>query len=70
MPLEHSSSNAARSRNIATEIKAGKPRKQAVAIGFAEQRRASHEASRAKHPAKDHGPRRAVVHAHQRKHGY
>jgi hypothetical protein len=40
MPLEHSSSDAARQRNIETEIAAGKDPKQAVAIGYSEQRRA------------------------------
>jgi hypothetical protein len=39
MPLINSPSNAARSKNIATEFKAGKPLKQAVAIGYAVQRR-------------------------------
>lgn len=33
-------SNAARSANIATEMRAGKPRAQAIAIGYSEQRRA------------------------------
>ena len=39
MPLNQGGSDAARSENIATEIKAGKPRAQAVAIGYAVQRR-------------------------------
>lgn len=39
MPLIESSSDKARSENIAIEIKAGKPTKQAVAIGYAMQRR-------------------------------
>ena len=37
MPLVQSKSDKARSKNIATEIKAGKPAKQAEAIGYAEQ---------------------------------
>lgn len=41
MPLKKSSSKKAREQNIKTEIKAGKPIKQAVAIGYAVQRRAS-----------------------------
>ena len=41
MPLIKSSSRAARQKNIATEIKAGKPVKQAVAIGYATQRAAA-----------------------------
>jgi len=40
MPLIRSSSNGARSRNIATEINAGRPRAQAIAIGYSEQRAA------------------------------
>lgn len=40
MPLVKSSSKAARNKNIKTEIKAGKPVKQAVAIGYSEQREA------------------------------
>lgn len=39
MPLEKGSSNKTRNDNIKKEIAAGKPRKQAVAIGYAEQRR-------------------------------
>lgn len=39
MPLIHGKSKAAREKNIRTEIDAGKPPKQAVAIGYAEQRR-------------------------------
>jgi len=38
MPLSEGKSNAARQRNIQTEIEAGKPIKQAVAIGYAKQR--------------------------------
>lgn len=40
MPLMKSSSNSARSKNIATEINSGKPRKQAAAIGYSVQREA------------------------------
>lgn len=40
MPLEKSKSNAARSRNIKREIKAGKSPKQAAAIGYSVQRQA------------------------------
>jgi len=40
MPLIKSASNKARSKNIATEVRAGTPPKQAVAIGYAEQRQA------------------------------
>lgn len=41
MPLKKSPSKAARQANIRTEIAAGKDPKQAVAIGYAVQRRAS-----------------------------
>lgn len=40
MPLLNLGTNAARQKNIETEIAAGKPPKQAVAIGYAQQRRA------------------------------
>ena len=40
MPLVKSSSNKARQENIHREIAAGKPTKQAVAIGYSVQRRA------------------------------
>jgi hypothetical protein len=40
MPLLNSGSNPARRSNILAEINAGKPSKQAVAIGYAIQRRA------------------------------
>lgn len=41
MPLKKSSGKKAREQNIRTEIKAGKPPKQAVAIGYSVQRRAA-----------------------------
>ena len=40
MPLKKSASKKAREQNIRTEIKAGKPPKQAVAIGYSVQRKA------------------------------
>lgn len=40
MPLIQGKSNAARNKNIAVEIRSGKPLKQAVAIGYSEQRQA------------------------------
>jgi len=61
MPLINSSSDAARQENIATEIHAGKPIKQAVAIGYSNQRqaqRASHqerEAPRHEHELHKYG---------------
>lgn len=41
MPLNKGKSNAARSQNIKTEIAAGKPIKQAVAIGYSVQKKSS-----------------------------
>ena len=38
MPLKHGTSDKTRQENIKREIEAGKPIKQAVAIGYAEQR--------------------------------
>lgn len=40
MPRVPGASDRARSANIATEIKAGRPRAQAIAIGYSEQREA------------------------------
>jgi hypothetical protein len=40
MPLKKSASKKALGRNIATEIKSGKPAKQAEAIAFSVQRKA------------------------------
>jgi hypothetical protein len=40
MPLKKSKSKAAFKQNIRTEVKAGKPVKQAVAIAYSEKRRA------------------------------
>jgi hypothetical protein len=40
MPLAKGASDKAREKNVKTEIKAGKPPAQAVAIAYAEQRRA------------------------------
>ena len=40
MPLKKGASKKARDANIRTEIAAGRPVKQAIAIGYSEQRRA------------------------------
>jgi hypothetical protein len=44
MPLSHSKSKNAFSKNVAAEMNAGKPQKQSVAIAYSEQRKASHKA--------------------------
>lgn len=48
MPLIKGKSDKARQRNIETEIKAGKPVKQAVAEGYEIQRRAKQKDKRKK----------------------
>lgn len=45
MPLETGRSQEAFSRNVATEVKAGKPQKQAVAIAYAKKREAAKDAT-------------------------
>lgn len=51
MPLNKSTSKQAFGKNVATEMQAGKPQKQAVAIAYAEK----HEAAKAKgHSAHKH----------------
>lgn len=46
MPLIKSKSKKALRKNIATEIRAGKPPKQAAAIGYSVQRRAGRKSKR------------------------
>jgi hypothetical protein len=48
MPLVKSTSKKAQSKNIATEIKAGKPQKQAEAISYAVKREAAKKKAKAK----------------------
>lgn len=48
MPLIKSKSKEAFKKNISTEIKAGKPQKQAVAIAYATQRAAGKKKAKAK----------------------
>ena len=56
MPLIKSGSDKARQENIETEIHAGKPIKQAVAIGYSEQRehKSPHE-ERVEHERRKYG---------------
>lgn len=49
MPLKHGYSKKAIARNIRTEVRAGKPVRQAVAIAYSEARSAARKAH--KHPA-------------------
>ena len=48
MPLIKSSSKKALSKNIATEVRAGKPVKQAVAISYSVKRKAQSKSGRTK----------------------
>ena len=68
MPLKHGTSDKTRQENIKREIEAGKPIKQAVAIGYAEQR---HEIAKKSHHS-DHSHHSATHHIaarHHAKHG-
>jgi hypothetical protein len=47
VPLATGASKAAIAKNIATEARAGKPQKQAIAIAFSEARRTAKRAGRA-----------------------
>jgi hypothetical protein len=63
MPLKHGTSDKVRQENIKREIEAGKPVKQAVAIGYAEQR---HEmAEKGEHKSATH----VLAKKHHEKHG-
>jgi len=48
MPLSKSSSKQAFKKNVATEVKAGRPVKQAVAIAYATKRQAAKKTSKSK----------------------
>lgn len=48
MPIDRGASNQARERNIKAEIAAGKPPRQAVAIGYSEQRAAKKKQGKTK----------------------
>jgi hypothetical protein len=67
MPLKHGTSDKTRQANIRREIEAGKPIKQAVAIGYAEQR---HEiAEKGAHHSKHHSATHVLAERHHAKHG-
>ena len=53
MPLKKSTSNKAFGENVKAELDAGKPQKQAVAIAYAEKRKAQGPGKKAKGKAKD-----------------
>jgi hypothetical protein len=48
MPLQKSTSKKAFSKNVATEVKAGKPIKQAVAIAYATKKAAAKKTTKSK----------------------
>jgi len=52
MPLIKSTSKKALSKNIATEVKSGKPVKQAVAIGYAVKKAAASKSTKTKRKTK------------------
>jgi hypothetical protein len=72
MPLKHGTSDKTRQQNIRKEIEAGKPIKQAVAIGYAEQR---HEIAKKSHHSEHshHSGHMSATHhiaaKHHSKHG-
>lgn len=55
MPLQSGSSKAAISNNIATEVHAGKPQKQAVAIAYSKARENDADFEESKHPRAEDG---------------
>ena len=68
MPLKHGTSDKTRQENIKREIEAGKPIKQAVAIGYAEQRHAiAEKGAHSKHS--HHSATHHIAKRHHAKHG-
>ena len=68
MPLKHGTSDKTRQENIKREIEAGKPIKQAVAIGYAEQRHAiAEKGAHSKHS--HHSATHHIAERHHAKHG-
>lgn len=66
MPLKHGTSDKTRQENIKREIEAGKPIKQAVAIGYAEQR---HEIAKKSHHSDHMSATHHIAKRHHEKHG-
>lgn len=64
MPLKHGTSDKTRQENIKREIEAGKPIKQAVAIGYAEQR---HEIAKKAHHS-EHSHHSSATHVLAKRH--
>jgi hypothetical protein len=61
MPLKHGKSQSAISSNIRTEMKAGKPQKQAVAIALNTARQAMERGGKPENSKVFHGPLRAAI---------
>jgi len=61
MPLQKSTSKEAFKKNVSTEVKAGKPVKQAVAIAYATKREAAKKTTKSKGKTKWQQERIAVA---------
>ena len=64
MPLIKSTSKQAFGKNIATEMSAGKPQRQAVAIAYAERREAAKSKSKSEHHSSHSSARSDHYHKH------
>lgn len=71
MPLIKSTSAKAFKQNIKTEVAAGKPLRQSVAIAYNTKREAGHSANTGKRTGAAHRIERAgILRKHSRSHGY